>query len=275
MRSLFVGLVMGVVMLAAGSAAAQYGRTPDSEIDPKTFLIDEKTYLGVKLDSSLAMVDEQGRPFTLGDKLGKPLIVVLAYYQCDGTCSVVNADLKRLMGGVDRLAIGKDFGVLTITFDKNDTQETLAKFRKVVDIPAAWESGWAFGLPTDPVAMRRMTDNIGYKYFWSPRDHTFFHPGVYVVLSGEGRAVRFLYSTSTTARDLELALIDAQRGQVGAPTDLINFAVSLCYSYNYKEGRYTLNIPVFVGAGSLVFGILVLTVSVVGYRWRKRRERTA
>ncbi|MBF0093187.1 MAG: SCO family protein [Alphaproteobacteria bacterium] len=277
MRGLGAILAVAVLTLlgGVGVAGAQYPREPESEIDPNLFRIDEKSALGVKLDADLPLVDQEGRGFRLGDLLGKPLVVVLAYYRCDGTCSVVNRDLKNVLADVRRMEMGRDYRVLTITFDKNDNQETLAKFRQGLELPDKWLKEWTFALPGDQGALRRMTDSIGYKYFWSPRDKTFFHPGVYVVLSGEGRASRFLYSTATSARDLELALIDAQAGQIAEPRDIINFAVSLCYSYNYKEGRYTINIPLFVGLGALVFGVLALVVSVVGYRWYKRKERTA
>ncbi|KAF0137020.1 MAG: hypothetical protein FD153_1814 [Rhodospirillaceae bacterium] len=81
--------------------------------------------------------------------------------------------------------------------------------------------------------MKRLTDSIGFKYFWSPRDRTFFHPGVFVVLSPTGRVVRFLYSLNADALDLELALIDIRQGRVGTPGEILNFALSLCYRYNY------------------------------------------
>ena len=272
------GAVLVILMAVLGgvsSALAQSGPENQSDIDPNIFRINEKVYLGVKFDADFTMIDQNGSRLKLGSLLGKPLVVVLSYYQCDGTCSLVNRDLRTLLGDVKREQIGTDYRILTLTFDKKDTLTTLAKFRDGLKLPKEWLADWTFALPENEEALRRLTDRIGYKYFWSPQDMTFFHPGVYVILSGEGRVVRFLYSTSTTARDLELALIDAQAGQVSAAKDFANYAVSLCYSYNYKAGRYTINIPLFVGMGSFAFGILVLTLSVVGYRWYKRKERTA
>lgn len=273
-RAMMVLLICCLAWAAAAPAFAQTKREPESEIDPSLFRIDEAKYLGTKVDASLALTDDQGRPFVLGDKMGLPLIMVLSYYQCDGTCSVVNADLKRLLGEVDRVAMGKDYRVVTVSFDPKDTTDTLAAFHKGLDVPSAWDAGWTFALAADAAGLRRMTDSIGFKYFWSPRDRTFFHPGVFVVMSPEGRVVRYLYSLSTEAKDVELALIDALQGKVAAPSQLINYAVSLCYSYNYAEGRYTVNIPMFVGMGSLAFGVIVLVVSVVAYRRRRRKEST-
>ncbi|KAF0119151.1 MAG: SCO1/SenC family protein [Rhodospirillaceae bacterium] len=87
--------------------------------------------------------------------------------------------------------------------------------------------------------------------------------------------VRFLYSLNSKAQDLELALIEARQGTVGTPAELVTFAVSLCYSYNYKEGMYTVNIPLFVAIGALLFGVVTLSVSVLFYRRRRRKEGTA
>ncbi|KAF0137021.1 MAG: SCO1/SenC family protein [Rhodospirillaceae bacterium] len=76
--------------------------------------------------------------------MGLPLIVVLSYYQCDGTCSVVNNNLKNLVEGTRRMHLDKDFRIVTISFDKNDTVETVAKFRKQLSLPVAWEKAWTF-----------------------------------------------------------------------------------------------------------------------------------
>ena len=35
-------------------------------------------------------------------------------------------------------------------------------------------------------------------------------------------------------------------------TDISNYVLSLCYSYNFKDGKYQLNIPAYVGVGSLL-----------------------
>ena len=44
-----------------------------------------------------------------------------------------------------------------------------------------------------------------------------------------------------------------------------------CYSYNYKEGRYTLNYPLFIAAGSLIFGLSLTAISIVVFKKKARR----
>ena len=82
--------------------------------------------------------------------------------------------------------------------------------------------------------------------------------------------VRYLYSANSRPLDVELALIDAKQNQI-KPGEIFDLALSVCYSYNYKEGKYTLNIPLFIGLGSLLFGILSLLVSILAFKRRARK----
>ena len=266
---LFSGLLFGIV--TASPVMAQYGRTAVSSINPEIFEIDEKKVMGVKADKSLTLIDETGKEFQLSEMLGQPLILVLSYYTCDGSCSVINTDLRDRLAGVTKVKMGKDFKILTVSFDKHDTLETLGVFRKHLDDTASIGEGWTFATAKDPEAMKPFAEKLGFKYFWSPRDRTFFHPGVFLFLSAEGRLIRVLYSLNVESEDVELAVLDAKQGQF-RPSEIINFATSLCYSYNYKEGRYTYNIPLFVAVGSLTVGVTAFSGSVLVYRRRQRKR---
>ncbi len=205
--------------------------------------------------------------------LDKPLILVLAYYTCDGSCSVINNDLKDLLEGVDDVAIGKDFRVLTLSFDEHDTLESTGAFRKHLALTSDMNKDWRFATFQEKKDITAVTEKLGYQFFWSPRDRTFFHPGVFLFLSAEGRLIRVLYAGNSEPDDVSLAVLDAKQGNFEfKPKELINFAVSLCYSYNYKEGRYTVNIPLFVAAGSLTLGVAAFSVGALVFRWRKSRE---
>lgn len=251
-------------------AQAQWSPFSESEVDPSLFRIDEGRFLGVKPDPALAFRDEKGQAFIFGEMTGQPLVLVLSYYNCDGTCSVVNKDLSELLKGVKGQVPGRDYRILTVSFDPHDTAETLAKFRTKFDVPAPILAAWRFALPGNGDDAKRLADSIGFKFFWSPRDKVFLHPGVFAFFSAEGRVVRYLYSASSRPLDVELALIDAKQNQI-KPGEILDLALSVCYSYNYKEGKYTLNIPLFIGLGSLIFGILSLLVSILAYKRRARK----
>lgn len=257
------------VALAAGTASAGYGRIAESAIDVSTLKIDEGKYLGKKLDGGLALVDQDGVRFNLGDMFGKPLILVLSYYTCDGVCSTVNADLRDVLAKAGNVEIGKDFNVLTLSFDKNDTAEAIAHFRTDLSLPPNMARAWKHALALNSKDVADLAAGIGFKYFWSPRDRMFFHPNVYIFISPQGRAVRYLYASSVGARDVEVAVTETA-GDTLHPSQIGNLLVSYCYSYNYKVGKYTLNLPLFIGLGSLAIGGISFLVAV----YVQKRKRT-
>lgn len=270
-RLLFSSVLVWVALVAqTGASQAQYSPFSESEVDPALFRIDEGRYLGAKPDPALSFRDENGKPFTFGEMTGQPLILVLSYYNCDGTCSVVNKDLADLLKDETRFVPGRDFRILTVSFDPHDTADSLAKFRAKFEVPASVLAGWRFSLPANDDDAKRLAESVGFKYFWSPRDKTFLHPGVFAFLSAEGRVVRYLYVANSRPLDVELALIDAKRDQI-QPGELVDLALSVCYSYNYKDGRYTVNYPLFIGFGSLIFGFGALIVAVFAFRRRARK----
>lgn len=268
---LLAGTLLACVVVWS-PAWGQYNRNPESDIDTTIFTIDESKFLGVKVDGDYRLVDEGGGEFALSEMLGKPLILVLSYYTCDGSCSLINRILNDLLEGVGRSTLGEDFRILTLSFDKNETTKSLRLFRKELELPAEMKNGWTFATFKDPVEIKPFTDKIGYKFFWSPRDRTFFHPGVFLFLSAEGRLARVLYALNVESNDVDLAILDARQGRF-RPGEVLEYVASLCYSYNYKEGRYTYNIPLFVAVGSLTLGVSVFTSALLVYRRWRMKER--
>ena len=266
-------LILAVMLFAfSGYANAAYNRTPESSIDLDVFKIDEDTFLGIKINGDYLLKDEAGSEFRLGDKFGKPLVLVFSYYSCDGVCSAVNNDLKELLASVKRMDIGKQYNVLTVSFDKEDTPETTSMFKSKLNLADETANAWTFATLKNPEDIKKLTSGVGFKYFWSPRDRVFYHPNIYVLVSPEGRAVRYLYGASIVGKDMELALLETGKGQI-RPSEVINLIASYCYSYNYKEGKYTYNIPVFIAVGSLTVGITSFLISAMVFRRNKNNKR--
>ena len=259
--------------LAALPAKAQYGgAVPVSDIDPSIFQIDETRFLGAKVATNIPLIGADGQEFTLANKLDKPLILVLSYFTCDGSCSVINQDLNAQLAEVTGVEPGKDFNVLTISFDEHDTLEDMGVFTQHLNMTENMNGSWDFATFKNKDDIKPFADSIGFKYFWSPQDRTFFHPGAFMFLTPEGRLARVLYALNSGPQDIKLAVFDAKAGTF-TPNDIVDYAISLCYSYNYTEGRYTVSIPLFVGAGSLTLGITSFAVSVLLYRRRRRGRK--
>jgi len=271
-RTLLATALLGCA-LAVTPAKAQYGgAVPVSDIDPSIFQIDEKKFLGSLLNSNAKLIDTKGNEFQLSDKLNKPLILVLSYYTCDGSCSVINQDLNAQLADVTGVTPGEDFNVLTISFDEKDTQKTAGEFQKHLKMTKKMDGSWTFATFKNKADIKPFTDSVGFNYFWSPQDRTFFHPGAFMFLTPEGRLARVLYALNSGPQDIKLAVFDAKDNNF-KPNEVVDYALSLCYSYNYAEGKYTVSIPLFVGAGALTLGITSFAVSVVFYRRRNRGRK--
>ncbi len=274
-RPTLAGLVAAIIAVASALVAmpahAQYFRRPVSTVDPRVMQIDEKNVLGSRITPGTRFVDHEGRPFVWGDKLGKPLILVLAYYSCDGSCSIINGNLRELLADVTAVRPGDDYRILTLSFDKHDNAEKTRDFRKSLNLDEALAKNWSFGTFASEDELKAETERIGFKFFWVPEDRVFLHPGAFLFFSPEGQLVRILYQQDISARDVELAVLDARQGNF-RPNELVNWALSVCYSYNYADGKYRLSLPVFIGFGSFLLGIGTLFGSMAAYRSSRKHN---
>lgn len=268
-----VGLVLLVVVTTASAAHAQYFRRPVSDLNPNIMAVDEKAVLGAKIRPETVLVDQDGKELRWADMLGKPLILVLSYYTCDGSCSLINATLAAFLNEARIVAPGDDFRVLTLSFDKHDTLATTGAFREHLELAGPLAEHWTFATFKHEDELKSETERIGFKFFWSPEDRVFLHPGAFLFFSPDGSLVRVLYQDALSARDIELAVLDARQGQF-RPGEIITFALSLCYSYSYHDGKYVLSIPLLVGLGALALGLATLFGAMLAYKISTRLKRT-
>lgn len=252
------------------SALADYGKTPNSTVDSAVMRIDEKTFLGAAIGQDYVLQDSAGRELVLGDLLQKPLILVLSYYSCDGACPAVNESLRLALKGVKSWRLGKDYRVLTVSFDPHDNRDSLNMFVQMAGFRDGVPEGWTIAVLKNAADIPRLAGSIGFRYFWDPRDRVFLHPAVYTIISPESRVTRFLYAGSIQPLDLSLAITNAYGNELG-PSNLVNYLVGACYSYNYHDGKYTLSYPMFVAFGTLIFGVGVLSIGAVSMKRRAQK----
>lgn len=268
-RLLQAAFLACAMLVGTGSAQAAYGKVPNSTVDSSIMQIDEDKFLGVSVARDYALQDSNGKELLLGDLLDKPLLLVLSYYSCDGACPAINDSLRTTLKGVSSWKLGQDYRVLTLSFDKNDTQENLEMFVHHSGFHDGLPEGWTMARFKNPTDIERLTGSIGFRFFWEPRDRVFLHPAAFVMVSPEARVTRFLYAGSIQASDIGISITKAYGSELSA-SNLVNFMVSACYSYNYHDGKYTLNYPMFIAVGALGLGVTSL---VGGSILMKRREK--
>ncbi len=267
--------VFAALWLQNASAVAPYGSfTGESNIDPNVMQIDEPSYLGTPLQRDFVMVDSHGKRFALGEMLGKPLILLFSYYGCGGSCPIMNTTLKQALQKVERFKIGADYRVLTVSFDKHDTPETMRTFVERLELPDEMQDGWRHAVMVDKESdTKKLSSSVGYQFFWSRADEVFLHPNAVLFITPEGRVARYLYGTAMEKSEVELALIDADWGRIANSSNVIDILTGVCYSYNFAEGKYTVNLSLVAGVAALAFGILMVAGSAIIFRKKAKFQR--
>ncbi len=221
---------------------------------------------GTFVSKDLRFRDQEGRDVTLGTYLdGKPVVLVFAYYECPMLCTVV---LNGLKDGLKELAwtAGKEFRVVTVSFDQRDDAAKAAKKRMAyVDAygrPLSTHA-WDF-LVGDEASVRALAKSVGFAYRWDDKTEQFAHPAGAFVLTPEGRLSQVLHGIQFSARDLRLALTEATQGKLGSAWDRV---LLLCYHYDPNEHSYVLAGKQLMRAGG---GLTLLVLGAFLFRlWRR------
>jgi protein SCO1/2 len=205
---------------------------------------------------------------------GRPVVLSLVYYNCPMLCTIVLNDMLRSFSAVP-LLIGKDYDVITISFDPTETPAIAAdKKRNYVrnyakgDRAAAETSarnGWHF-LTGSEESIKRITDAVGFRYQYDQKSKQFFHPSGITVLTPGGKIARYFFGIDYEPTDLRLALLEASDNKIGKLTDHV---LLYCFHYDELTGKYSLAIMRMVR----VAGIITVLGIVGGITWMLRKER--
>ncbi|MCB0725831.1 MAG: SCO family protein [Ignavibacteriae bacterium] len=228
----------------------------DTEVNKSEVGITEK--LGETIPEGIILKDENGNDVDVKSLINKPTIFSLVYFRCPGICSPL---LNGLSSAVDKtdLEPGKDYDLITIGFDHTE-DHVMASGKKESylenldrKIPA---DSWRF-LTGDSANIKKIADALGFGFQRQGND--FMHGAGIMVVSPDGKIVRYLYSIEYLPFDFKMAVTEASEGKV-VPS--INRLMKMCFSYDPDGRRYVLNITRVAGTGILLvlgifFGILV------------------
>jgi len=196
--------------------------------------IDQKMGADVPLD--LPFNDEAGRPVTLRQYFGKPVILALVYYQCPSLCNMVLNGVLRSVKGLPMTA-GDQFEIVAVSFDPRETPE-MAAAKKASYIKgydrAGSEKGWHF-LTGVAASSRSLADAVGFHYAYDPLNNQYAHGSAIILLTPEGRVARYFYGIDYPARDVRLGLVEASNRHIASPVDAV---LLYCYHYDPSNGKY-------------------------------------
>jgi protein SCO1/2 len=246
------------------TVAAAQSDPPDANIG-----IDER--LGDYVPMDIGFLDADGDSVYLRDVITRPTLLTLVYYHCPTIC-------KPLLGGVaevvDRSELnpGKDYDLLTVSFNELDTPETARPIKDNFTHPlrrVVETNSWRF-LTGDSVAIAGLTGAVGFGFERQEKD--FAHGAALIVLSPDGKIVRYLYGMRYQPFDLKMAVTEASKGTI-APS--IARVLNYCFSYDPEGRKYVFNTTRVVGAGVLIFAVGWVFYMSASNRNRRKKSSDA
>jgi protein SCO1/2 len=264
-------MVAASVLVACLLVSAPPRAFADPALPPilKSVGFDQRLNESVPLD--IAFRDEDGREVKLGDYFGRePVVLVMAYFRCPMLCTQV---LNGLVEGLreTELSMGKDFRVLTVSFDPGDSPKMAAAkkenyVRAYADPRAA--ADWHF-LTGTQASIDRLAQAIGFRYAYDAASDQYAHAAGLVVLTPAGKISRYFYDVHYSGRDLRLGLVEASQNRIGTAVDQV---LLFCFHYDPTAGRYGPAVMNFVRAGGVVT-VIALGLMFAGLMRGERRRR--
>jgi protein SCO1/2 len=238
---------------------------PASARPPQLKHVGIQQRLGKQIPADLEFRDETGKQVRLGQYLGNgPVILNFVYFHCPMLCGQV---LQGLTGALRAIgySVGRDFTVLTVSFDPQETPEMAAAKKKTVlatyGRPEA-EKGWHF-LTGSAASIAGLTQAAGFQYQYDAQNNQFAHPTAILVLTPEGKISQYYYGIEYAPRDLRLGLVEASNGQIGT---LVDETLLYCYRYDPQTGKYSAIISRVLRISGAVWLALVSVFLVMMFR---------
>lgn len=256
MRSM--GVVLLCLVCCRGVSSQEYANDSNVGIDPK---------LGQLVPLDLTFSDEEGKPVKLGSLMTRPTVLILVYFRCPSICSPIMREVASTVDKVDLVA-GVDYNLLTISFDNQEKLDLVQRAKK--NLLAEMQTkippdSWRF-LRGDAANIATLTDRVGYRF--KKIDQDFNHPSSIMVLSKEGKIVRYLPGLRMLPSHLKMALLDAEKG---IPRSFMQRIERLCFSYDSEGQTYVFKVNRIV-LGVTVFGLAVFLAYLLLFKKKVRSE---
>lgn len=252
--------ILFLVIILAINVHAQPLIKPEVEIG-----IVEK--LGDTIPLDLKFYNEKNDTVTLGSMINKPTILSFVYFDCPGLCSPLLDGIADVISKMD-MTIGKDFNIITISFNTKDTPEKarIKKLNFVQKIKEKDRASWYY-LTGELGNIQKITEAVGFRY--KPTGLDFAHPSTIIMISPQGKITRYLYGITFLPFDVKMAVVESQKGLVRpTSTKLLDY----CFAYDTKSRSYTLQFTRLIGAFILVVGLFFVAGLLITSRRKSSKE---
>jgi protein SCO1/2 len=240
----------------------------DTSSDSGAVGVDEKLGDRVPLDAPL--VNEKGDTVTLGSLIKGPTILSIVYYKCTNECGALLTGIASVLRTfADNPQTAPN--VITMSIDESETTADAAKARSIafeaIEKPYPVDR-WRF-LTGPEKSITRITAAVGFRFMKKADDVD--HPLCLIVLSPDGKIVRYVMGTDFLPMDVSMSLMEASKGAI-QPT--IARMLRVCFSYDPKSHRFVFNIlKVSATVIFTLLGVFIVYLVVSGHKRRMRASR--
>lgn len=270
-RAAFGLAACATTLFVAAPASAQNVERPPVFADDAVGILNVEPIdrLGEQVPLDLVFTDHDGVEVRLEEYFtgDRPVILTLNYFRCPMLC------IQTLNGLVDGLRdidweIGRDFTMLTVSFDPSEGPELGAAKRE--NYLARYGSdpgsrGWDF-LTGERSQIDALCDAVGFVYKYDLASGEYSHPASVIFIDPDGVLTKHVNDVLFRPADLRLAIVEASKGTVGTWVD--DIVLFTCFQWDPAAGGYTLSIIKLMRAAGILFLLGLAIVIVVLARTR-------
>ncbi len=276
------GWIVLTLLVLASIASAQIEQQVDPAKDP--YGVNKKPNVkvgtgvvskeGDSINLNTPFRDHKNNLARIGDffKNGKPVVLSFNYSNCPKLCSVQLENMVDALAQID-FKIGTDFEMVSVTIDPSETPERAAQnidiYVKRYNLSAA-KDGFHF-LIGEEKNIRTLAKETGFEYKYVESQKLYSHPPVFILLSPEGKIVRYIHGLDYDPKTMRLALIEAAEGKIGSPINMASYGLG-CFVFDETTGKYTFQAMALMRLGGLLT-IGGLAIGLIPY-WFFRKGRS-
>ncbi|MEQ1722957.1 MAG: SCO family protein [Pseudobdellovibrio sp.] len=281
---LVISLLMFTALsaLAEGNSFASAGAPKDpytgkdtgkvsSEVPKELVGVGIEEKIGQNIDLSMMVTNEKGEKVALSSffKTHKPVIMSPIYFNCPGLC---NFHLNGLVDTLKKIewTPSNQFEIVAFSFDASETAEVALKKKENYLKSygrSGTDEGWHF-VTADQATVTKFTDSVGFKFKWNEDVKEWAHASAAIIVSPEGKIMRYLHGIQFEPRDVKLALNEASNGKVG---NIVDQAMLFCFKYDSHQSKYGLQVFALMKIAGAITA-LALALWLIPVMIRARRE---
>ncbi|HWD41365.1 MAG TPA: SCO family protein [Fimbriimonas sp.] len=235
-------------------------------------------HLGAKLPLDIPFKDEMGQTVTLKNYIGaRPLIVLPIFYSCETGCALITDGLVKTIlaaqhptgalgmlanaRGTHPLTLGRDFDVVMLSINPAETPQLAANKKVLINeslkdpqVDAHWHL-----LTGSLENIRRVTDAMGFSFYYNPYTKVINHPTGSAILTPAGAISAYTIGNDFPTKLLEDDLALAAKNEISTEKADQTFMFG-CVMLDPATGKIR-----FVVEGLVRLGMLITFLVLAGY----------